>query len=84
MANASPVEPVARLENGDHLTRTEFERRYEAMPEDTKAELIEGVVFLSSPVRIRISRGADRSVERFAWGFTRPIRREPRRATTAR
>ena len=40
------------LENGDHLTCEEFHRRYEAMPENVKAELIEGVVFMASPVRI--------------------------------
>lgn len=41
------------LENGDRLTRAEFERRYEAMPRPTKAELIEGVVYMPSPVRQR-------------------------------
>ena len=41
------------LENGDHLSREEFERRYEAMPESIKAELINGVVYMSSPVRHR-------------------------------
>lgn len=40
------------LENGDRLSLAEFERRYEAMPNDRKAELIEGVVYLSSPVRV--------------------------------
>ncbi|MEP7338835.1 MAG: Uma2 family endonuclease [Acidobacteriota bacterium] len=44
---------VPPLENGDHLTRDEFERRYDAMPNLKKAELIEGVVFMGSPVRIR-------------------------------
>ncbi len=39
------------LENGDRLTRAEFERRYEAMPHLKKAELIEGVVYLPSPTR---------------------------------
>jgi Uma2 family endonuclease len=39
------------LENGDRLTRAEFERRYDAMPELKKAELIEGVVHVPSPVR---------------------------------
>ncbi len=34
------------LANGDHLTRAEFERRWEAMPHVTKAELIEGVVYM--------------------------------------
>jgi Uma2 family endonuclease len=40
------------LEPGDHLTRAEFERRYEAMPNGRKAELIEGVVIMPSPVRL--------------------------------
>jgi hypothetical protein len=39
------------LESGDRLTRSEFERRYEAEPGLKKAELIEGVVYLPSPVR---------------------------------
>jgi Uma2 family endonuclease len=41
------------LENGDHLTRLEFHRRYEAMPENVKAELIEGVVYMASPVSMK-------------------------------
>jgi Uma2 family endonuclease len=47
--NPPTSEPV--LENGDRLTREEFERRYDAMPELKKAELIEGVVHVPSPVR---------------------------------
>jgi len=39
------------LENGDRLPRPEFERRYAAMPDCQKAELIEGVVYLASPLR---------------------------------
>jgi Uma2 family endonuclease len=39
------------LENGDRLSRAEFERRYEAMPSHIKAELIEGVVYMWSGVR---------------------------------
>jgi Uma2 family endonuclease len=42
---------VPPLENGDQLTRPEFERRYEAMSHLKKAELIEGVVYMPSPVR---------------------------------
>jgi hypothetical protein len=42
---------IPRLEPGDHLTRDEFERRYEAMPNLKTAELIEGVVYLPLPVR---------------------------------
>jgi hypothetical protein len=37
---------------GDVLTRDEFERRYAAMPQIKKAELIEGVVYMPSPVRL--------------------------------
>lgn len=41
----------APLESGDRLTRPEFERRYAAAPHIKKAELIEGVVYLASPLR---------------------------------
>src|SRR5260370_587546 len=41
------------LKTGDCLTRAEFERRYDAMPDLKKAELIEGVVYVPSPVRFR-------------------------------
>jgi Uma2 family endonuclease len=44
------VEPVPELRVGDRLTRAEFERRYAAMPHVKKAELIEGVVYMPSPV----------------------------------
>ena len=53
------IEPVDRapsippLQDGDRLTRDEFERRYDAMPHLRKAELIEGVVHVPSPVRQR-------------------------------
>ncbi len=40
------------LINGDHLTRTEFERRYAAQAHIKKAELIEGVVYMPSPVHL--------------------------------
>lgn len=41
---------VAPLNSGDHLSRAEFERRYQLHPEIKKAELIEGVVYMPSPV----------------------------------
>ena len=41
---------IPPLENGDRLTRKEFERRYHAMPRLKKAELIEGIVFMPSPL----------------------------------
>jgi len=49
---SSPPAPGARipaLKNGDHLTRDEFERRYDATPGLKKAELIEGVVYMAPP-----------------------------------
>jgi Uma2 family endonuclease len=46
-----PESFVPPLENGDRLTRAEFERRYAAMPENVRAELVEGVVIMASPVR---------------------------------
>ncbi len=49
--DATVVKPPP-LENGDRLTRYEFERRYEAMPHIKKAELIEGVVHMPSPVSV--------------------------------
>jgi Uma2 family endonuclease len=42
---------IPPLENGDRLTRAEFERRYDAMPGLKKAELIEGQVYMPSPAR---------------------------------
>lgn len=39
------------LESGDRLTRFEFERRYLAASHIKKAELIEGVVYVASPLR---------------------------------
>lgn len=44
------------LHNGDHLTLAEFERRYAAQPNLKKAELIEGVVYVSSPVSLEHSK----------------------------
>ncbi|GAB1538932.1 Uma2 family endonuclease [Scytonema sp. NUACC21] len=42
---------IPPLESGDRLTRPEFERRYNAMPDVKKAELIEGIVYVASPLR---------------------------------
>lgn len=41
---------VPELRAGDRLSRAEFERRYAAMPHVKKAELIEGIVYMPSPV----------------------------------
>ncbi|HLL88346.1 MAG TPA: Uma2 family endonuclease [Tepidisphaeraceae bacterium] len=42
--------PVPPLENGDHLSRPEFERRFDSTAGLKKAELIEGVVYMPPPV----------------------------------
>jgi Uma2 family endonuclease len=49
---ATRTEAPVSLESGDHLTREEFHRRYLASPRIKKAELIEGVVYVPSPVRL--------------------------------
>jgi Uma2 family endonuclease len=41
------------LQNGDRLSRDEFERRYHMMPNVKKAELIDAVVHMPSPVSFR-------------------------------
>ncbi|GAX41341.1 hypothetical protein NIES4075_23110 [Tolypothrix sp. NIES-4075] len=45
------VKRIPPLESGDRLSRDEFERRYTAMPHIKKAELIEGIVYMASPLR---------------------------------
>ncbi len=49
----APAVEQPPLNTGDRLSRAEFERRYEAHPEIKKAELIEGMVYVGSPVRVR-------------------------------
>ncbi len=63
-AMAAPVAPVIPLENGDRLPRCEFERRYLAQPDIKKAELIEGVVHVPSPVR---ATHAEKHGDLLAW-----------------
>ena len=50
----SPFGRIPPLENGDHLSASEFLRRYQAMPELNKAELINGIVYLGGPVRFEL------------------------------
>jgi Uma2 family endonuclease len=63
------VRPLPPLENGDRLTRAEFERRYEAMPDLKKAELIEGVVYMGSPVRARKRGGPHAAIITWLGSF---------------
>jgi Uma2 family endonuclease len=54
---------AALLEPGDRLSREEFERRYERMPDVKKAELIEGIVYMPSPIRARVHSIPQSSVD---------------------
>jgi len=54
-AGSSPSR-LLPLENGELLHSREFLRRYERMPQVKKAELIEGVVYMGSPVSVRHAR----------------------------
>ena len=47
-----PTDGPPALESGDRLTRDEFHRRYCARPDIRKAELVQGVVYVASPIRI--------------------------------
>ncbi|MEI6427191.1 MAG: Uma2 family endonuclease [Pseudanabaena sp. ELA607] len=50
MVIANSPSPLTILENGDRLSRDEFERRY-TVSNIKKAELIEGIVHVASPLR---------------------------------
>lgn len=51
--SARPIRStVPPLEPGDHLDQKTFHERYEAMPEGTRAELIEGIVYMPSPAKV--------------------------------
>jgi hypothetical protein len=47
---------VPPLENGDRLDQKTFHERYEAMPGLRRAELIEGIVYMPSPQKLRHGR----------------------------
>lgn len=57
------------LENGDRLTRHEFEQRYQAMPQLKKAELIEGVVYVPSPLRFEPHAEPHGSIVGWLWVY---------------
>lgn len=62
---APPVPSLPPLENGDHLDQKTFHARYEAMPENVKAELIGGRVYImASPLLPRHGRPHSRVL---AW-----------------
>ncbi len=62
------------LENGDNLTSSEFMRRYEAAPALKKAQLIEGIVHMPSPVRADLHAEPDGLIQFWLsyYAMTRP------------
>jgi Uma2 family endonuclease len=50
MATALALPAVTELHSGDHMTQKEFHRIYARMPEDFKAELVGGIVYVASPL----------------------------------
>jgi len=62
---ASATRALPPLQPGDFLTRAEFERRYHAHPEIKKAELIEGIVYMPSPVSA--GRHGDPHFDMITW-----------------
>lgn len=48
---APETDELPLLESGDHLDQPTFHRLYEQMPEDFRAELIGGIVFVPSPLK---------------------------------
>ena len=63
-ASASVPRFVVPFENGDRLPRSGFEKRYFARCDIKKAELIEGVVYMPSPVRVA---HAEKHADLLAW-----------------
>jgi len=65
--------PLPPLRNGDHLAREEFHRRYEAMGEGVRAELIEGVVYLhhapDTPSPVSLDFHATPHIDLGGWVF---------------
>lgn len=57
------------LENGDRLTRIEFERRYNFMPHLKKAELVEGVVYIASPLRFETHAEPHGDLIGWLWSY---------------
>jgi Uma2 family endonuclease len=55
MSTAERVQPTKTLPplvHGQHLDQPTFHERYEAMPPETRAELVGGVVYMPSPMRL--------------------------------
>lgn len=60
---------IPLLENGDLLSRADFERRYQAMPHLKKAELIEGIVYMGSPLRFEPHAEPHANLIGWLWSY---------------
>jgi Uma2 family endonuclease len=67
--NLAPTPKLPPLENGDRLTRAEFERRYAAMPHLRKAELIEGVVYVPAALRFKSHAQPHSNLMGWLWTY---------------
>jgi len=65
----SQILSIPPLENGDRLSRAEFERRYQAAPNIKKAELVEGVVYMASPLRIKSHGEPHGDLSGWLWNY---------------
>lgn len=65
--------PIPPLESGDRLSRHEFEHRYEAMPQIKKAELVEGVVYVASPLRFESHAEPHSNLIGWMWTYRTAI-----------
>ncbi len=64
-------ERIAPLKDGDRLDADEFLRRYDAMPELKKAELIQGTVhIMASPVHIKNHGKPDNFAQGWLWTYS--------------
>ncbi len=45
-------QPLPEVHTGDRMTRAEFHRLYEQTPPDFRAELVGGIVYVSSPLKL--------------------------------
>ncbi|MDX2212222.1 MAG: Uma2 family endonuclease [Oculatellaceae cyanobacterium bins.114] len=57
------------LQSGDRLTRPEFERRYAADCHIKKAELIEGIVYVASPLRFQQHAEPHSRIHGWLWTY---------------
>jgi Uma2 family endonuclease len=66
---SSSANHLPPLQSGDRLTRPEFERRYAAASHIKKAELIEGIVYVASPLRFQQHAEPHSRIHGWLWTY---------------